>query len=76
MKTLVELYLDRTGATMVEYALMIALIAIVCVVAVSIFGSQVAASHQTSADAIADVTRHACVDAGNTWDEGSRTCTF
>jgi Flp pilus assembly pilin Flp len=71
-----RLYHDQSGATMIEYALMIALIAMVCFASISLFGSQVAVTHQSSADAVVAVSRQVCEDAGNTWDEDAGTCTF
>jgi Flp pilus assembly pilin Flp len=76
MKSLRELYRDRSGATMIEYALMLGLIAIVCFAALSLLGRQIAATHQSNADAVQAVTRQACEDGGNTWDEDAETCTF
>ena len=43
---------DDTGATMVEYALMIALVAAVCVVAVTALGSAVSAKFNSVAGSI------------------------
>jgi pilus assembly protein Flp/PilA len=40
MNTEVKQNRDEKGATMVEYALMIALVAVVCIVAVSFLGTQ------------------------------------
>jgi len=37
---LISFFKDEEGATMVEYALMLALIAIVCIAAVSLIGTQ------------------------------------
>jgi pilus assembly protein Flp/PilA len=39
-KKLINFFKDEEGATMVEYALMIALIAIICIAAVTILGQQ------------------------------------
>ena len=43
---------DETGATMVEYALMVALIAVVSIIAVTAIGTNVSAKFQEIADAI------------------------
>lgn len=43
---------DERGASLVEYAMMMALIAIVCVTAISFFGSGNAGSVDSSADSI------------------------
>jgi Flp pilus assembly pilin Flp len=76
MTTIRELYHNQSGATMIEYALMIALIAIVAFAAVSLLGRQVAATQQSNAEAVMAVSRQVCEDAGNTWDEAAETCTF
>jgi pilus assembly protein Flp/PilA len=39
-RKLINFFKDEEGATMVEYALMLALIAIVCIVAVTAIGTQ------------------------------------
>lgn len=39
MERLRQLFKDEEGATMVEYALMLALIAVVCIVAVTLIGN-------------------------------------
>lgn len=43
---------DEEGATMVEYALMVALIAVVAIAAVTLLGGKVKQTFQTSSDAI------------------------
>jgi len=40
MKKLINFFKDEEGATMVEYALMLALIAIVCILAVTAVGTR------------------------------------
>lgn len=44
MKTLQTLLKDDTGATMVEYGIMVALIAAVCIVLVSTLGKRVSSA--------------------------------
>ena len=39
MEKLIRFFKDEEGATMVEYALMVALIAVVCIVAVTLMGT-------------------------------------
>ncbi len=41
---LINFFKDEEGATMVEYALMLALIAIVCIVAVTVIGTKASTS--------------------------------
>lgn len=43
---------DEEGATMVEYALMVALIAVVAIAAVTLLGGKVRDTFQASSDAI------------------------
>jgi pilus assembly protein Flp/PilA len=43
MKKLMNFFKDEEGATMVEYGLMVALIAVVCIAAVTLVGTNVAA---------------------------------
>ena len=43
MEKLLRLFKDEEGATMVEYALMVALIALVCIVAVTALGTTLSA---------------------------------
>ena len=47
---LMNFFKDEEGATMVEYALMLALIAIVCIVAVTAIGTSARDTFQSSAD--------------------------
>ena len=47
---LINFFKDEEGATMVEYALMLALIAIVCILAVTAVGTAARAVFNTSAD--------------------------
>lgn len=47
-----QLHSDEQGATMVEYGLMVALIAIIALAAVTLVGLDVAATFQAIADAI------------------------
>ena len=42
-KTLTTMFRDDRGVTMVEYGLMVALIAIVCIVAVALIGTNLSA---------------------------------
>jgi pilus assembly protein Flp/PilA len=52
MKKLIGFFKDEEGATMVEYALMVALIAIVCIVAVTAIGTNVNLVFQSIAAAL------------------------
>jgi pilus assembly protein Flp/PilA len=45
-----ELWCDEEGATMVEYALMVALIAVVCILAVTALGGNARDTFQKAAD--------------------------
>jgi pilus assembly protein Flp/PilA len=47
-----NLWNDESGATMVEYALMVALIAVVAIVAVGALGDGVVATFEAAEDAI------------------------
>ena len=47
---LINFIKDEEGATMVEYALMLALIAIVCIAAVRVIGTSASTTFQSSAD--------------------------
>lgn len=68
MKALMlKLWNDESGATMVEYGLMIALIAVVCIGAVRILGQNTQATFQTSSAALAQTNQSACVSAGGTY---------
>jgi pilus assembly protein Flp/PilA len=50
--------LDDDGATMVEYALLVGLIAIVAFVGISLFGTSVSGLYTTIASAIPELGRH------------------
>lgn len=50
--TVREILNGETGASMVEYGLLVALIAVVAVVSVVLFGDSLAAQWQNSADSI------------------------
>ena len=52
MQTLRSFIKNEDGATMVEYGLMLALIAIVCIVAVTLIGTNANVVFQNSADAL------------------------
>jgi pilus assembly protein Flp/PilA len=62
-----KLWNDESGATMVEYGLMVALIAVVCIGAVSVLGGNIRGTFQTSSDAMAAGTESACTENGGTW---------
>lgn len=68
MKALMlKLWNDESGATMVEYGLMIALIAVVCIGAVRVLGQNTQATFQTSSAALAQTNQSACQSAGGTY---------
>ena len=52
MKKIGKLFSKQTGATMVEYGLMVALIAIVAIVAVTFLGEEVSTTFNTAAEAL------------------------
>jgi pilus assembly protein Flp/PilA len=52
MEMIKKLYADEEGATMVEYALMVALIAVVCIAVVQTLGSKVKNSFNATGNAI------------------------
>jgi pilus assembly protein Flp/PilA len=52
MKKLINFFKDDEGATMPEYALMIALIAVVCILAVTAIGTAAKGKFQLVADEI------------------------
>jgi pilus assembly protein Flp/PilA len=52
MNKLINFFKDDEGATMPEYALMIALIAVVCILAVTAIGTAARGKFQTVADEI------------------------
>jgi pilus assembly protein Flp/PilA len=52
MKNLINFFKDDEGATMPEYALMITLIAVVCLIAVTAIGKNADLMFQKVADAI------------------------
>ena len=51
-KKMINFFKDDEGATMVEYALMLSLIAIVCILAVTAIGVNASGIFQQSADAL------------------------
>jgi pilus assembly protein Flp/PilA len=69
-KFLRNLWQDESGATMVEYALMVALIAIVCIAAVSLLGTQIRGVFHSSATALGAAGQEACEANGGTWNLG------
>jgi pilus assembly protein Flp/PilA len=52
IKKLMNFFKDEEGVTMVEYALLLVLIAIVAIGAVTILGTNVSDTFQTAADAV------------------------
>lgn len=50
MKTIRKFFSDESGATMVEYGLMVALIAVVAIAAVTFLGEQVSTTFTTVGD--------------------------
>lgn len=56
---------DETGATAVEYGIMVALIAVVIIVAVSLLGGTLVDTFNSTA----------CSVSGGTWDATAKTCT-
>lgn len=52
LKKLIQSFKDEEGATMVEYGLMLALIAVVCLTAVTLLGTNVNTMFNTIAGAL------------------------
>ena len=52
MKKIIDFLKDEEGATMPEYALMLALIAVLCIGAVQVIGQQAEATFDTAAGAL------------------------
>ena len=52
MKKLINFFKDEEGATMVEYGIMVALIAAICVTVITTLGTQVQTAFQTTSDAL------------------------
>lgn len=52
MKSIVKFFRQEEGATMVEYGLMVALIAVVCIAAVTLLGANLSAMFNAIAVAI------------------------
>ncbi len=61
---------DR-GASLVEYALLVALIAVVCIAAVTQLGSDTSDSHQEAADGLAAEGDPGCPDGSHRGVEGN-----
>lgn len=49
---IITFFKDEEGATMVEYALMLALIAIICIAAVTLIGQRASSTFQGAADSL------------------------
>jgi pilus assembly protein Flp/PilA len=49
---IIELVRDEEGASLVEYVLLVALIAVVCIAAVTLLGQNASKKFQTTANAI------------------------
>lgn len=79
-----RLWSDESGATMVEYGLMIALIAVVCIGAVRVLGTQTKGSFEASANAMGAMTQASCTSSGGTYTAANpnanpptgATCTY
>ncbi len=52
LNTLLALHNDEEGATMVEYGLIVALIAVVCITAVTLLGTRVSGQFNSIANSI------------------------
>lgn len=55
---------DDSGATLVEYGLMIALVALICIGAVALVGQFTQATHEGNATAISDANEQVCRESG------------
>jgi pilus assembly protein Flp/PilA len=53
MKMVGNFFRDECGASMVEYGLLVALIAVVCILAVTSLGTSLSAQFQTVSDSVA-----------------------
>jgi pilus assembly protein Flp/PilA len=79
-----RLWSDESGATMVEYGLMIALIAVVCIGAVRVLGTNTQGSFNASANAMGAMTQQSCASSGGTYTAANpnanpptgATCTY
>jgi len=56
MEKLIRFFKDEEGATMVEYALMVALIAVVCIAAVTLIGGNASDKFNDVATAIGNAS--------------------
>jgi pilus assembly protein Flp/PilA len=56
MKKLMNFFKDEEGATMVEYGLMVALIAVVCIVAVALLGTNLSTKFTTVAGHVSNAS--------------------
>ncbi len=54
MKSLVKMFKDESGATAIEYGLIVALISIVCIIAFQFIGGQLANAYNNVGDALAN----------------------
>jgi pilus assembly protein Flp/PilA len=52
MKKLINFFKDEEGATMVEYGIMVALIAAICVTVITTLGTQVQTAFTTTSEAL------------------------
>ena len=52
MEKLIRFFKDEEGATMVEYALMVALIAVVCIIVVTTLGENISTTFNNIATAL------------------------
>jgi pilus assembly protein Flp/PilA len=64
MKTLMKFWSDESGATMVEYAVLVALIALAVIATVALVGSQIDTMFQRVLACMRDPNSAACTGAG------------
>jgi len=74
MKALLRnLWNDESGATMVEYGLMVALIAVVCIAAVTTLGTNTRGTFGAAAAAMENSTQTSCETSGGTFTPADNT---
>jgi pilus assembly protein Flp/PilA len=66
---MLKLWNDESGATMVEYGLMVALIAVVCIAAVSLLGTKVRGNFTQAAAAVGASSEEQCKANGGKWEQ-------
>lgn len=66
----------KKGQSLVEYALIIAVIAAAAILALNLISKNIQTSSQTVGDVLTNTSKVSCGNSGGSWNTATEKCTF